>query len=62
MHYLWVGCELYVMKDKLTAFVIECLRMGIEINTIEEWFLDELKTIAKTKPLLKAQKEFDRAP
>lgn len=50
------------MKEKLTAFVIECLRMGIEINTIEEWFLDELKTIEKTKPFLKAQKESDRAP
>lgn len=50
------------MKDKLTAFVIECLRMGIAIDTIEEWFLDELKTIAKTKPFMKAQKESDRAP
>lgn len=50
------------MKEKLTAFVIECLRMGIEINTIEEWFLDELKTIEKSKPFLKAQKESDRAP
>ena len=50
------------MKDKLTALVVEYLRMGIAIDTIEEWLLDELRTIAKTKPLLKAQKESDRAP
>jgi PIN domain nuclease of toxin-antitoxin system len=46
----------------LTEVVTKLLRQGHSIIEIEKAFMAELDLIQKTKPLLLAQKESDRAP
>jgi PIN domain nuclease of toxin-antitoxin system len=46
----------------LTEVVTKLLRQGYSITEIEQAFAAELELIQKTKPLLLAQKESDRAP
>jgi hypothetical protein len=46
----------------LTEVVTTLLRKGHSITEIEKAFAAELELIQKTKPLLLAQKESDRAP
>jgi PIN domain nuclease of toxin-antitoxin system len=46
----------------LTEVVTRLLRQGHSITDIEKAFMAELDLIQKTKPLLLAQKESDRAP
>ncbi len=46
----------------LTEVVTKLLRQGHSITEIEQAFAAELELIQKTKPLLLAQKESDRAP
>ena len=46
----------------LTEVVTKLLRQGHSIAEIEQAFEAELELIKRTKPLLLAQKEADRAP
>ena len=46
----------------LTEVVTKLLRQGHSITEIEQAFEAELELIKRTKPLLLAQKEADRAP